>query len=80
MSSTSRYTESETGTEVSVFTPFPWGDAPLVHVVTYPSGRAYSVPEHLLNKHFAIVTPQEIQAKAYGGIDDRPTAKQRESE
>ena len=80
MSSRSRFTEVDTGTEVSVFTPFPLGDVQPTHVVTYPSGRAYAVPDDVLNKHFTIVTPQEVSISAYGGVDDRPTKKQLESE
>lgn len=80
MSSTVRFTEVETGTEVSVFTPFTWGsDVPLYHVVTYPSGRAYAVTSDQLNKHFTIVTPQEVFIRAYG-TTDRPTKEQRKLE
>lgn len=93
MSALTRFTELETGIEVSVFTPFPWGDAPITHVVMYPGskfvhpetgeiaespGRSYSVSEETLNKHFAIVTPQNVQVMAFGAVYDRPTPKQKE--
>lgn len=77
MSATTRFTENETGVEVSVFTPFPWGNSPAVHTVKYPSGRVYAVSEELLNRHFSIITPQEVFLNAYG-VDDRPTKKQTE--
>lgn len=78
MSSTARFTENETGLEVSVETVFAWEPHPLTCIVTYPSGRKYSLPDSELSKHFTIVTPQEIFMHAYGGLDDRPTPKQRE--
>lgn len=78
MSSTARFTENETGLEVSVETVFAWEPHPLTCIVTYPSGRKYSLPDSELSKHFTIVTPQEIFMNAYGGVDDRPTSKQRE--
>lgn len=78
MSSTARFTENETGTVVSVETVFAWEPHPLTCVVTYPSGRKYSIPELELRKHFSIVTPQEVFITAFGGVDDRPTPKQRE--
>lgn len=71
-----RFTEIETGTEVAVEMPFAWGDTPRSLVVQYPSGRRYVLPETEFNKHFAIVSPQEVFIDAYGGIDDRPTPKQ----
>lgn len=77
MSSTARFTENETGTEVSVETVFAWEPHPLTCVVTYPSGRKYSIPEVELRKHFSIVTPQEVFVTAFGGVDDRPTETQR---
>lgn len=77
MSSVARFTENETGTEVSVETVFAWEPHPLTCVITYPSGRKYSLPESELNKHFTIITPQEVFMQAYG-VDDRPTKKQRE--
>lgn len=78
MSSTARFIENETGTEVLVETVFAWEPHPLTCVVQYPSGRRYSLPESELSKHFTIVSPQEIFVQAYGGVDDRPTKKQRE--
>lgn len=77
MSSKARFIEIETGTEVVVETVFAWDPHPLTCIVQYPSGRRYSLPESELNKHFAIVTPQEVFLTAYGGVDDRPTPKQR---
>ena len=80
MSSTARFIENETGTEVLVETVFAWEPHPLQCVVTYPSGRRYALPETELRRHFSIVTPQEVFVTAYGGIDDRPTKEQRERE
>lgn len=80
MSQPIRFTELETGTQVLVSTPFTWGsDVPQFHVVAYPSGREYIVPAEELNKHFAIVSPQEVFLKAWGSIDDRPTKNQLEA-
>lgn len=78
MSSTAKFTENETGTVVSVETVFAWEPFPLQCVVTYPSGRKYALPETEMRKHFSIVTPQEVFVTAFGGVDDRPTKKQRE--
>jgi hypothetical protein len=47
-------------------------------VVQYPSGRRFALPEREFNKHFTIITPQEVFMTAFGGVDDRPTDKQRE--
>lgn len=80
MSSVAKFTEIETGTVVDVETVFGWDPQPLTCVVTYPSGRKYALPETAFRKHFAIVTPQEVFIKAFGGIDDRPTPKQRKVE
>lgn len=76
MSSVARFTENETGIEVSVETVFAWVPFPMQCIVTYPSGRKYALPETELRKHFAIVTPQEVFVKAFG-LDDRPTEQQR---
>jgi hypothetical protein len=78
MSPRARFIETETGTEVMVETVFAWEPHPMQCIVQYPSGRRYALPESELNKHFTIVTPQEIFMEAYGGVHDRPTAKQRE--
>ena len=78
MSSVARFTENETGTEVSVETVFPWEPHPLTCVVTYPSGRKYTLPESELGKFFTIVSPQEVFIAAFVGVDDRPTPKQRQ--
>ena len=78
---TAKFTELATGIVVEVETPFTWGsDAPQFHVVRYESGRAYVVPDALLSLHFAVVTPQKIRVRSFGGVDTRPTAKQRETE
>ena len=74
----SRFTENETGIEVSVEGVFGW--PPLCHavmIVTYPSGRRFAVPERAFALHFSIVTPQEVFISAFGGVDERPTAQQR---
>jgi hypothetical protein len=71
-----RFTEHETGTEVLVVFPFAWDPFPQQAVVTYPSGRTYTLPEEHLRKHFTIVSPQEVFIDAYGGIDERPTPTQ----
>jgi hypothetical protein len=75
-----RFTENETGIEVDVETVFSWlGEEQRHSVVTYPSGRRYFVPEPDLARHFSIVTPQEIYITGFGGVDDRPTKKQKEA-
>lgn len=76
MSSTIRFIENDTGTEVSVETVFAWGPLPMMSIVAYPSGRKYAVTQSVLHKHFSIVTPQEVFIQAYG-VDDRPTKRQR---
>lgn len=78
MSSTARFTERETGVEVSVETVFAWKPYPQTSVITYPSGRKFAMPSDDLGKHFDIVSPQEIFMTAYGGVDERPTKKQAE--
>lgn len=71
------FTENETGIEVLVETPFRWGAHPMQCIVTYPaSGRRYAIPESEFNRHFSVVSPQEIFIQAYGAVDDRPTEKQ----
>jgi hypothetical protein len=79
MSSVAKFTENETGIVVDVETVFRWEPHALTCVITYPSGRKYALPESELNKHFSIVTPQEVFMRAFGGVDDRPTPKQREA-
>jgi len=79
-----RFIERETGLEVSVETVFSWqSELARVSIVSYPDvdgqpGRRYAIEQDALNRHFAIVTPQEIFFCAYGGHFDRPTPKQRE--
>lgn len=71
-----RFTENETGQEVTVDGVFGW--PPLGHavmIVAYPSGRKFAVCEHEFALHFTIVSPQEVFISAFG-IDDRPTKKQ----
>lgn len=76
-----RFTENETGTEVRVDGAFSWAsEEQRTMIVTYPSGRRYAVQPREFGLHFSIVTPQEVFMDAYGGVDDRPTAKQREIE
>lgn len=72
-----RFTENETGMEVSVEMVFGWEPHPAQLLVTFPSGRKYALPEPEFNKHFSIVSPQEVFMSAFGNIDDRPTKKQR---
>lgn len=76
--STARWTENQTGIEVSVETVFCWKDENNRHsVVTYPTGRRFLVPVDELNLHFSIVTPQEVFIRGFGGVgDDRPTKQQ----
>lgn len=78
MINTARYIENETGTEVLVEDFHPWEPHERYVAVRYPSGRSYALPWATLWKHFTIVSPQEVFVTAFGGIDDRPTAKQRE--
>jgi hypothetical protein len=72
-------TENETGLEVEVETVFSWfEESARLHVVTYPTGRRYGIDPESLALHFTIVTPQEIEFRAWGNMgDDRPTLKQR---
>jgi hypothetical protein len=80
MISSTRFTENETGAEVSVESVFGW--PPLGHavmIVSYPSGRRYAVPEREFALHFTIVSPQEVFFKAFG-VDDRPTEQQRKQQ
>lgn len=75
-----RYTENETGLEVLVSCPLPWGSTAKQALVKYPDGSVYSIPDAELGKHFTCVTPQEIQIRAFGGTPFmRPTAKQHEA-
>ena len=75
----SRFTENETGIEVLVECPFAWEPFERYLVVQYPSGRRYALPEGAFARLFTIVTPQEVFIEAYGGVEDRPTKKQREA-
>lgn len=83
--SSARFTENETGIEVSVETVFSWCDEHAREsIVSYPAPdagvppRKYYVTQEQLARHFTIVTPQEIFITGYGGHHDRPTKKQRE--
>jgi hypothetical protein len=74
-----RFKENETGLEIDVETVFSWeNEDARVSIVTYPSGRRYHITQPELARHFSIVTPQEIFMTGYGGVDDRPTRKQKE--
>lgn len=71
-----RFTENATGAEVLVETTFVWGDEDARQsFVTLPSGRKYALTAAQLNRHFTIVTPQEVFITAFG-IDDRPLPAQ----
>lgn len=71
-----QYIENETGTEVTVESFYGWGRHQGSVSVRYPSGRKYALSWELLQKHFTIVSPQEVFIDAFGAIDDRPTPKQ----
>jgi hypothetical protein len=75
----SRFTENETGIEVLVECPFAWEPYEKYLIVQYPSGRRYALPEGAFARLFTIVRPQNIEICAFGGVDDRPTGKQREA-
>lgn len=73
-----RFTENETGLEVLVSCPIPWGNTPKQALVKYPDGSVYSIPDSALGQHFTCVAPQSIEIRAYGGTPFmRPTAEQR---
>jgi hypothetical protein len=78
MISQTRFTENETGTEVTVESAFGWPPLGMTMIVIYPSGRRYVVAEREFNLHFTIVSPQEVFFRGFGSVDDRPTQKQRE--
>ena len=73
------YTERETGERVSVDSVFGW-DAPPCVIVTFSSGKRYALDYAKFERHFEIVSPQEVFMKAFGGVHDRPTAKQKEAD
>lgn len=80
MSTFSKFLERETGVVVDVETVFAWDPYPKINVVTFPSGKRYGISDDEMHLYFEIVTPQEVViAKAFGAIDERPTAKQRKA-
>ena len=76
-----KYTENETGIVVEIIpSVFQWGVHPAQFAaVRYPDGLGYIVPIPDFNRHFTIITPQNIDIGMVqaGGIN-RPTGKQRE--
>jgi hypothetical protein len=80
-----RFTENETGLPVEVETVFCWdSEEARQSIVTYPSvegqpGRRFALSQEQLNRHFTIVSPQEIFIHGYGHTD-RPTKKQQHAD
>ena len=78
MTNGTRYIENETGLEVLLDATYQWGVHPPQHfVVRYPDGRVFITPLEAVNRHFTIVTPQEVSIVSFGGNINRPTKKQR---
>lgn len=71
-----KFVENETGIEVEVVSFFHWEGYERICSITYPSGRAYAMPDAEMIKYFTIVRPQEVFMEAFGGIDERPTKEQ----
>lgn len=72
-----KFTENETGRIVDVQSVFQWGDCPMMVIVTYPEfGKQYGVTVAEFELHFTMCAPQELQARAFGAVDERPTETQ----
>jgi hypothetical protein len=58
---------------------YQWGvHPPQFFVLYYPDGRSFITPLDVINRHFTIVTPQNVHIKSSGGDINRPNKKQRE--
>lgn len=73
------YTENATGLVVKLDCHFQWGvHPPAFFVIRYPDGRSFITPREVVERHFTIVSPQEVHIRSFGGNINRPTKKQRE--
>jgi hypothetical protein len=84
MSMVARFTENETGLEVVAETVYAWGeDGPQFVLVTMPDispglpGKRFGVPRAEFDLHFSMCPNQNIQARAMGSVQERPTKEQR---
>jgi len=74
-----RYIERETKIEVDITGLPPWDGEPVVSLVTYPSGRRYTMRPELIPELFDVVRPQVVEMGGVaGGLHDRPTSRQGE--
>lgn len=74
-----RYTENATGLEVELDAHYQWGvHPPDFFVIHYPDGRSFITPRAVIDRHFTIVSPQNVLLKSFGGDINRPNRKQRE--
>lgn len=74
-----KFTENETGVVCDVQSVFQWEGCPMMVVVTYPvHGKQYGLTVDVFQLHFTMVSPQELQARAFGAVDERPTQQQLE--
>jgi hypothetical protein len=71
-----RYTEIETGAEITIFAPYTWGSAVQTHYVArYPSGREYVVTREQVDAHFELIPGQTVSITSLV-VDQRPTRAQ----
>jgi hypothetical protein len=82
---TGRFTENETGLEVVASTVYSWGDDGVqVVVVTFPEiapgipGKVFGLERSEFDLHFTMCPNQELQARAMGSVQERPTQQQRQ--
>lgn len=78
MTNGTRYIENATGIEVLLDATYQWGvHPPEYFVVRYPDGQVFITPRGAIERHFTLVTPQEISIRSFGGNISRPNKKQR---
>lgn len=70
------YIENETQLEVLVSSAHGWPPLGVIMIVTYPSGHRYAARIEDFDKHFTVVSPQEITVTGNNSFAGRPTEKQ----
>ena len=79
MTNGTRYIENATGIEVKLDATFEWGvHPPNNFVIHYPDGQVFITPRAMVDRHFTIVSPQDVPIRSFGGNISRPNKKQRE--
>lgn len=71
-----RYIENETQLEVAVSSAYGWPPLGVIMVITYPDGHRFAARLEDFNKHFTVISPQEIFVTGNNTFAGRPTEKQ----